>query len=101
MKTKLIMLTAAAVLGATALWLATPQQLNATETNAVSRKILYYTCPMHPLIKSDKPGDCPQCGMVLRPVCANASSTNAPSLSATNRPATKMPGCGSPGGCCR
>lgn len=25
----------------------------------------YYTCPMHPEIKSDKPGDCPKCGMKL------------------------------------
>jgi len=24
-----------------------------------------YTCPMHPQIKSDKPGKCPICGMTL------------------------------------
>ncbi len=24
-----------------------------------------YTCPMHPEITSDKPGDCPKCGMEL------------------------------------
>jgi len=24
-----------------------------------------YTCPMHPEIKSDKPGKCPKCGMEL------------------------------------
>jgi hypothetical protein len=101
MKTKLVMMTVAAVLGATALWLATPQQLNATEMNAVGRKILYYTCPMHPLIKADKPGDCPQCGMRLRPAYANGSHTNAPSSPATNRPATNIPGCCSPEGCCR
>jgi hypothetical protein len=27
-----------------------------------------YTCPMHPDVKSDKPGECPQCGMDLVPV---------------------------------
>lgn len=25
----------------------------------------YYTCPMHPEIKKDKPGTCPICGMDL------------------------------------
>ena len=24
-----------------------------------------YTCPMHPKVKSDKPGKCPKCGMKL------------------------------------
>ena len=24
-----------------------------------------YTCPMHPEVQSDKPGDCPKCGMTL------------------------------------
>lgn len=27
-----------------------------------------YTCPMHPTYTSDKPGDCPICGMKLVPV---------------------------------
>jgi Cu+-exporting ATPase len=26
-----------------------------------------YTCPMHPDVKSDKPGACPKCGMALVP----------------------------------
>ena len=25
----------------------------------------YYTCTMHPKVKSPKPGNCPYCGMVL------------------------------------
>jgi Cu(I)/Ag(I) efflux system membrane fusion protein len=32
------------------------------------RKILYYQSPMHPWIKSDKPGNCTICGMKLMPV---------------------------------
>lgn len=26
---------------------------------------VFYTCPMHPEVKSDKPGKCPECGMKL------------------------------------
>ncbi len=31
-------------------------------------KVLYWTCPMHPSVKMDKPGKCPICGMPLVPV---------------------------------
>ena len=27
-----------------------------------------YTCPMHPEVRSDKPGTCPKCGMTLQKV---------------------------------
>ena len=27
-----------------------------------------YTCPMHPEIRQDHPGNCPKCGMTLEPV---------------------------------
>jgi len=38
-----------------------------------------YTCPMHPEVKMDKPGDCPKCGMKLQPVKA-APGSEAPRL---------------------
>ena len=31
-----------------------------------------YTCPMHPQIRQDRPGNCPICGMTLEPVTATA-----------------------------
>ena len=34
------------------------------------QKTLHYTCPMHPQYTSDRPGDCPLCGMRLEPVTA-------------------------------
>lgn len=34
-----------------------------------------YTCPMHPEVVSDKPGDCPKCGMTLEGVNPAASES--------------------------
>ena len=62
-------------------------QTNDASTNPV---VLYYTCPMHPSVKSDKPGSCPICGMSLEPVYGSAiASTNAPS-NGTNSVATAV-----------
>ena len=33
---------------------------------AADEKIVY-TCPMHPEVEQDHPGDCPKCGMALEP----------------------------------
>jgi hypothetical protein len=40
---------------------------------ASSQTVAYYTCPMHPSVKSDKPGSCSICGMALVPVHTNAA----------------------------
>jgi Cu(I)/Ag(I) efflux system membrane fusion protein len=37
-----------------------------------------YNCPMHPTYTSDKPGDCPICGMKLVPVEAQESPAETP-----------------------
>jgi len=36
-----------------------------------SRRILSYTCSMHPSYKSERPGKCPMCEMDLEPVYAD------------------------------
>ena len=33
-----------------------------------------YTCPMHPEVQQDHPGDCPKCGMALEPKTATAGT---------------------------
>jgi membrane fusion protein, copper/silver efflux system len=38
---------------------------SSAQTAATSGKAAQYTCPMHPELVKDKPGDCPKCGMKL------------------------------------
>lgn len=38
-------------------------------------KLITYTCPMHPEIKQQGPGNCPKCGMALEPVEVQAAAT--------------------------
>lgn len=46
----------------------TVEQNNQNPTGTV------YTCPMHPEVKSDKPGQCPKCGMDLEVAKSPASA---------------------------
>jgi Cu(I)/Ag(I) efflux system membrane fusion protein len=63
-----IFLTLALAIPAT--WFATQHfaARQAAKPAASTRQILYYQSAMHPWVKSDKPGRCTICGMVLTPV---------------------------------
>ncbi len=39
-----------------------------------------YTCPMHPEIRQDRPGNCPKCGMTLEPVLPSLDDEANPEL---------------------
>lgn len=45
------------------------------EHKSTEKKVLYYQSPMHPWVKSDKPGRCTVCGMELVPVYEGAQPT--------------------------
>ena len=39
-----------------------------------------YTCPMHPEVRQDHPGNCPKCGMTLEPVMPTLEDDDNPEL---------------------
>ncbi|WP_081332318.1 heavy metal translocating P-type ATPase [Burkholderia cepacia] len=39
-----------------------------------------YTCPMHPEIRQDHPGQCPKCGMTLEPILPSVDEGENPEL---------------------
>ncbi|MDO8461956.1 MAG: efflux RND transporter periplasmic adaptor subunit [Deltaproteobacteria bacterium] len=51
-----------------------------TETGADHQKISHYTCPMHPQIHEEKPGNCPICQMKLVPVYQTSPASGTLSL---------------------
>ena len=61
----LIFITAAAFGG---WWIGRHPHKSVPSVSSDSRKILYYQSPMHPWVKSDKPGRCTICGMELSPI---------------------------------
>ncbi|MDQ2640955.1 MAG: heavy metal translocating P-type ATPase [Pseudomonadota bacterium] len=44
-----------------------------------------YTCPMHPEVRQDHPGDCPKCGMALEPEMPGLEDEENPELRAFAR----------------
>jgi Cu+-exporting ATPase len=44
-----------------------------------------YTCPMHPEVVKDGPGDCPKCGMALEPMDATAAGDDGELTMMTRR----------------
>ena len=51
----------------------------------ISPSVTQYTCPMHPEIIKDGPGNCPICGMSLEPVMAAEEEENIELRSMTQR----------------
>jgi hypothetical protein len=86
MKIKLILfvLVVLAVSGGI-VWMAAHHP-SASAADASGRKVLYYTCSMHPWVREHKPGPCPVCGMNLTPVYESASGAAAETSSTNSNP---------------
>lgn len=51
------------------------QTATTEETKSSEEEVLYWTCGMHPSVKSDEPGKCPICNMDLVPVYKEGTGT--------------------------
>jgi Cu+-exporting ATPase len=56
-----------------------------TASNVTEHAGAIYTCPMHPEIRQDHPGNCPKCGMTLEPVIPDLDEEENPELRDFNR----------------
>ncbi len=87
MKHKIILfLLLAAVVGTGAVWMAQNHPPAPATAASNGRKILYYTCSMHPWVREHKPGPCPVCGMTLTPVFENVGGAAAETGSTNSTP---------------
>lgn len=57
----------------------------ATPGDAAPASGAIYTCPMHPQIRQDHPGNCPICGMTLEPVMPSLEEDDNPELKSFSR----------------
>jgi Cu+-exporting ATPase len=53
--------------------------------DAMAQQAVIYTCPMHPQIRQNGPGNCPICGMALEPLTATAETGPNPELTDMSR----------------
>ncbi len=62
-------------------FVASPRQyLNPVPEPAQAPAGTVYTCPMHPEIRQDHPGNCPKCGMTLEPLLPDLEEDDNPEL---------------------
>ena len=76
-RTLIALVVAAAAIALAGWWITSRRSGTALTAVAESRKIAHHQCPMHPWVKSDKPGKCTVCGMDLVSVYEGAGQTGA------------------------
>ncbi|MCI0530814.1 MAG: efflux RND transporter periplasmic adaptor subunit [candidate division Zixibacteria bacterium] len=83
MKTVLLILTALLVVGAGGYFVGKKVSQSAQSQEAQVQPGTLYSCGMHPNVISDKPGNCPICGMKLTPIQSGLESN--PNVSAERK----------------
>ncbi len=53
--------------------------------SSAAKTAAVYTCPMHPEIREDHPGNCPKCGMALEPLIPELDEDDNPELASFSR----------------
>jgi len=59
------------------------KEISSPDSNTAKSK--KYTCPMHPEVTQDHPGNCPKCGMALEPVTSGGEENNAELIDMSRR----------------
>lgn len=66
-----------------------PKAASPARISPAPQSAVVYTCPMHPEVKSNKPGNCPKCGMKLELQKSAAPKRTAPAPAKKTQPAKK------------
>jgi P-type Cu+ transporter len=66
-------------------FVADPDKYVTKATEPPSHEGIIYTCPMHPQIRRNAPGNCPICGMALEPLTAGESGPSPELIDMTRR----------------
>jgi RND family efflux transporter MFP subunit len=85
---RITLIVIAVVIVAAAALVVTPARhaiMNAMGISSVPGHVRY-TCPMHPGVVSDRPGECPRCGMALQ-IDTTAAAAAKPTVDASGKPA--------------
>ncbi|MFC3651262.1 heavy metal translocating P-type ATPase [Dyella humi] len=64
---------------------AAPMHSHAAHAPAAPVPGAIYTCPMHPEVQQDHPGDCPKCGMALEPMMPSLDEDDSAEARAASR----------------
>ena len=82
MKTKILTIVLALIISSTIAFAQSKTKSDTVQSTStkteVQKNSVYYTCPMHPEVRSDKPGKCPKCGMDLKEMKIVAKSYTCP-----------------------